>query len=309
MHYSKIEGLVAATFTPMHKDGSINLKPVGAYCNYLVQNGLSGAFINGTTGEGVSLTQKERKRVAEEWMQHQSGDFKNIIHVGSSSLEDCKELAVHAMEIGAYGIGIMGPSFFKPPTVTELLSFVSEIAAQVPDMPVYYYHIPSMTGVSLSMPAFLEQASGRIPNLVGLKFTHWDLMELNQCMTVEDGKYDVLYGSDETLLCSLSLGIQGAVGSTYNQIPSIYLKLMERFGEGDLEGARAMQRISVDLVAILKRYGGGVVCGKAIISLLGMDLGPCRLPIRNLSSQEMEQLERDLEAMQFFIEREQRQIT
>lgn len=304
MQYSKTEGLIAATFTPMHKDGSVNLKPIAAYCKYLLENRLSGVFINGTTGEGVSLTQGERKQIAEEWMQHSGGEIRNIIHIGSSSLEDCKELALHAMEIGAYGVGIMGPSFFRPPSSTELVEFVSVIASCVPELPVYYYHIPSMSGVDLPMPDLLEQSSGRIPNLVGLKFTHWDLMELNQCMMVEDGKFDILYGSDETLLCSLSLGVKGAVGSTYNHIPSVYLRLMESFREGNLVEARAMQRISVDLVAILKRYGGGVVCGKTIMNLLGMDLGPCRLPIRNLSPRETIQLKKDLEAMHFFEKRE-----
>lgn len=309
MQYSKIEGLIAATFTPMNKNGRINPRPIGAYYQYLSENGLSGAFINGTTGEGVSLTLGERKQIAEEWMRHVGGNFRNIIHIGSTSLEESKELAFHARDIGAYGIGIMGPSFFRPPTITELLEFVSEIASCVPDLPVYYYHIPSMSGVSLPMPELLEQSSERIPNLVGLKFTHWDLMELNQCLRVAGGKYDVLFGSDETLLCSLSLGAQGAVGSTYNHIPAIYLRLMESFREGNLDQARAMQAISVDLVAILKRYGGGVVCGKAIMNLLGMDLGPCRLPIRNLSAQETEQLKQDLEAMHFFSRRKLQQAT
>jgi N-acetylneuraminate lyase len=304
MQYSKIEGLIAATFTPMHTDGSINLEPIGAYYKYLVENGLSGAFINGTTGEGVSLTQGERKQIAEEWMQHSVGEFRNIIHIGSNSLEACKELALHSREIGAYGVGIMGPAFFRPPTSTELLEFISEIASCVPDLPVYYYHIPSMSGVELPMPEFLEKSSVRIPNLVGLKFTHWDLMELNQCMSVEGGKFDILFGSDETLLCSLSLGAKGAVGSTYNHIPSVYLRLIDSFREGNLEEARAMQRNSVELVAILRRYGGGVVCGKAIMNLLGMDLGPCRLPIRNLSPRETKQLKKDLEAIHFFKNRE-----
>jgi len=296
----KIQGLIAATFTPMHKDGSINPDPIREYSRYLISNNLAGAFINGTTGEGILMTTRERKQIAEEWMNHAAGDFKNIIHIGGPSIESCKELAVHAREIGAFGVGIMGPSFFKPPTVNELVIFISEIASRVPDLPVYYYHMPAMSGVSLPMPDFLQQASARIPNLVGLKFTHSDLMELNQCMMVENGKYDILYGSDETLLCSLSLGIIAAVGSTYNLLPSVYLKLMEYFRNGNLEKARDMQRLSVNLVAIMNKYGGGVVCGKSIMNLLGMNLGPCRLPIRNLTSKQIDQLRKDLEEMRFF---------
>ena len=131
MTQSKIEGLIAATFTPMHGDGRINPGPIRAYSHYLMEKGLSGAFINGTTGESVSLTLGERKRIAEEWMKHVNGDFRNIIHIGSYSLEDCKELALHAREIGAYGVGIMGPGFFKPPTTKELVDFVSMFVEDV----------------------------------------------------------------------------------------------------------------------------------------------------------------------------------
>lgn len=300
MTHTKIEGLIAATFTPMHKDGSINHKPVWEYGRYLMENGLSGAFINGTTGEGILMTNRERKLMAEEWMKHVSGDFKNIIHIGGPSLESCKELALHAKDIGAYGVGIMGPEFFKPPTNVELVDFIEGIASQVPDLPVYYYHIPSMSGVTLSMPEFLQQASERIPNLAGIKFTHSDLMELNQCLMLEDGKYDMLSGSDETLLCSLSLGVKGAVGSTYNHLPSLYLELIESFRNGEIEKARQLQFRSVNFVSILNKYGGGVVCGKAIMNLMGMNLGPCRLPIRKLKSEQIDHLKRDLQSTHFF---------
>ena len=304
MKQQKIQGLIAATFTPMLKDGAINPEPVREYSRYLVSNNMTGAFINGTTGEGIMMTTGERKKIAEEWMKHADGDFKNIIHIGGPSIETCKELAVHAREIGAFGVGIMGPNFFKPQAVNELVMFISEIASRVPDLPVYYYHIPVISGVNLAMPEFLRQASEKIPNLVGLKFTHSDLMELNQCMMIENGKYDILYGSDETLICSLSLGVMGAVGSTYNLMPSVYLKLMESFRDGDIEKAREMQQLSVSLVAILNKYGGGVVCGKAIMNMLEMNLGPCRLPIRNLSSSQIDQLRNDLEEIQFFNTRE-----
>ena len=211
MKYQKLQGLIAAAFTPMHKDGSINLNPIREYSQYLNSNKLAGVFINGTTGEGIMMTTDERKKIAEEWMNHTNNGFKNIVHIGSPSIETSKDLAVHAKEIGAFAIGIMGPNFFNPQTVDDLVEYISEIASLVPDFPVYYYHMPSMSGVSLSMTGFLQQASGKIPNLVGLKFTYFDLMEFNQCMMVDNGKFDILHGYDETLLCGLTLGATGGV--------------------------------------------------------------------------------------------------
>jgi N-acetylneuraminate lyase len=300
MNHRKIQGLIAATFTPMNQDGSINIKPIPEYCQYLENSKITGAFINGTTGEGISLTTEERKKTAEEWVKAASSDFKTIIHIGGPSIESCKDLALHAKEIGAYAVAIMGPNFFKPPTNKELIEFVSAIADLVPDLPVYYYHFPSLSGVDLPMPEFLEMASTQIPNLVGMKFTHFNLMEFSQCLMSENGKFDVLHGFDETLLCGLSLGAVGGVGSTYNLMPSVYLKIIEYFKNGDIEMARKMQRISVSLVEILNKYGGALVCGKAIMNLLGMDFGPCRLPVRKLSTAEIDNLKADLEAMDYF---------
>ena len=194
----------------------------------------------------------------------------------------------------------MGPNFFKPATVDILIEFISEVAKLVPDLPVYYYNMPSISGVYLSMPELLSKVSAKIPNFAGIKFTHHDLMEFNQCLMVEDGDFNILHGSDETLLCGLVLGAKAAVGSTYNYFSPVYHKLWEAFNNGDLEKARKMQQLSVKLVVILDKYGGGVVCGKAIMNLLGVNCGPCRLPLGNLSSSEIDQLRKDLEQINFF---------
>src|ERR1700739_2720975 len=98
----------------------------------------------------------------------------------------------------------MAPSYFKPQTVDDLLDFCAAIAAAAPALPFYFYHIPGMTGVSLSMPDFLRRSKERLPTLAGLKFTHNDLMMLQECLAVNDGEFDVVYGSDESLLAGLA---------------------------------------------------------------------------------------------------------
>jgi len=300
MNFTKLQGIIAAPFTPMHKDGSINSNPIEEYAVFLKSNKISGAFINGTTGEGISLTIDERKKIAEEWVKTATDDFRIIVHVGGPSLEACKRLTKHAKENGAHAIALMGPNFFKPATVDLLIEFISEVAGLVPDLPFFYYHIPSMSEVYLPIPELLSKVSVKIPNFAGIKFSHYDLMEFNQCLLIENGKFNMLYGYDETLLCGLVLGAEAAVGSTYNYFSPVYHKLWEAFNNGDLEKARKMQQLSVKLAVILDKYGGGVVCGKAIMNLLGVNCGPCRLPLGNLSSSEIDQLRKDLEQINFF---------
>jgi len=121
-----------------------------------------------------------------------------------------------------------------------------------------------------------------------------------QCIKADGGKWDILHGFDEELLCGLSVGAQAAVGSTFNYLAAMYRNLMEAFWAGDIEAARHYQYQSVKFIEILIRYGGGVIGGKPVMKMLGLDCGPLRAPARNLSSEEFNQYEEELKAIGFF---------
>ncbi len=300
MKNSYLRGLIAAPFTPMDKDGNVNLEPVERYVNHLVNSGINGAFVCGTTGESPSLTTWERKVVLEEWVRCSQGRLKIICHVGGNSLNQSVELASHAAETGADGIGAFSPSFFKPSTAKDLLSFLAPIAGAAPDLPFYYYHLPSMTGVQIPVIDLLSEAGAVIPNFAGVKFTHFDLYDMQQCIAYGDGEFEILHGYDEVLLAGLCLGVKGAVGSTYNYMPSVYLRLWDAYNHLEMEKARELQQFSVKVVRILNKYGGGVRAGKVIMGLIGIGCGPCRLPIQRFSDNELSDLEWDLNEIGFF---------
>ena len=143
MNKRLLTGLIAAPFTPMHEDGSLNLQVIGPYAEFLMQKKcVTGVFICGTTGESVSLTTEERKAVAEKWMEAAKGKLKVIVHVGGMSQVQCAELAAHAQAIGADMIAAMAPCFFKPGSVDELIGFFKPIAASASRLPFYYYNMP-----------------------------------------------------------------------------------------------------------------------------------------------------------------------
>ena len=98
MNIKHLKGLIAAPFTPMHEDGSLNLDLIPRYYQFLKHNNVKGAFICGSTGEGVSMTTAEKKLVAEAWAActKNDADFTVMPLVGGTSLADCKELAIHA---------------------------------------------------------------------------------------------------------------------------------------------------------------------------------------------------------------------
>jgi N-acetylneuraminate lyase len=281
----------------MHPDGSLNLAVVSRQAALLAANGVSGVFICGTTGECYSLTTAERMLVAEAWGRAiQDLDLRLMVHVGHNSLEEAKALATHAARIKADGIAAMSPSYFKPETVADLVGFCAPLAASAPDLPFYFYHIPSMTRVELSMPDFLRKAAQRIPNLAGIKYSSIDLIALQQCLQVEDGRFNLLFGVDELLLPALVLGVRGGVGSTYSYAAPLYRRLFAAFDAGDLATARALQFKAVKLVEHQGQFGV-LASGKALMGMLAVDCGPVRPPLTNLTEAQIAVLHKQVAAL------------
>ncbi|WP_080905225.1 dihydrodipicolinate synthase family protein [Parabacteroides sp. Marseille-P3160] len=297
----KITGLINAPFTPFNKNNEVNYEIIDKYAKLLVNNGLKGVFINGSSGEGFLLTEKERMKIAEKWVSISSKNFLVIVHVGSTCLEQSKKLAKHAQEIGAYAIGSMATPFPKIGRVQELADYCAEIAASAPLLPFYFYYIPSLNDVYLPMLPFLEAVDGRIPNFAGIKYTYESLYEYNQCMLYKNGKYDMLHGQDETILSALVMGgAQGCIGGTTNYNGKELVGIVEAWKTGNIELAKERQNFSQEVINIICKYRGNIVGGKRIMKLIGLDMGKNRIPYPNLTEDEEKNLKNDLLKIGFF---------
>jgi N-acetylneuraminate lyase len=294
-----LRGMIAATFTPLHDDGSINLATIPGIVDHLVRCGVAGMYVLGSTGEGVSLAHEERCAVAEAFVQAAGKRLPVIIQVGCESLVQAGRLAAHAEEIGADAVSAVSPLYFKPDSVETLVDSMAEIAAGAASLPFYYYHIPAVTGVAVDMVEFLRLGGERIPTLRGIKFTSLSVYEYQLCVEYAGDRFEVLWGLDEMLLCGLTAGARAAVGSTYNFAAPIYRRLLSAYADGNLEEARRQQSRSQALVHAFIPYGPRAA-QKAIMSMVGPDCGPSRLPIKSLGSKEAAQLRADLEAIGFF---------
>ena len=303
MNGFSLRGLIAAPHTPLRADGDLNLAVIEKQAALLIENGVTAAFVCGTTGEGMSLTVPERMQVAQRWVDVCRGGapLGVIVHTGHNSLRDAAALASHAQQIGASATSALPPTYFKPADVGQTVACAAAVAAAAPALPFYYYHIPGLAGFSLSMVDFVRQARERIPNLRGIKFTHPDLMEYQRCLAQagEGGDFQVAWGADEMLLGALAIGARAAVGSTYNYTAPLYHRMMRAFAAGDLAAARRDAQLSVELIAVLLRYGG-VRTGKAIMSFVGIDVGPPRLPLQPLTAEERDAVSDAYERLGYF---------
>jgi N-acetylneuraminate lyase len=295
----KMDGLIAASFTPLYEDGSINFKMIPEVVDKLIADGLKGIFVCGSNGEGPNMTTKERMQVAEAFIKAANKRILIVVHVGHSCIADAKKLASHAAENGADAVSAVAAFYFKPVSVKNLADCMAEIASGAPEIPFYYYHIPHLTGVGMDMIEFLKIAKPLIPNLAGIKYTATTLQEYQACLNYDNGRFDILFGLDEMLLPALSVGARAAIGSTYTFAAPLYLKTIELFKSGNIEAARENHNFLVDVVRVLVKYPP-IPGQKAIMKMLGWDFGPSRLPLTTLDEKAYDQFYLELDAISFF---------
>lgn len=293
----RIKGLIAAPFTGFKKDGSVDLSAVERQQRFYKENGISGVFVCGTTGEGSALTLDEKKALFKEWARFRREDFIVIGFLGGTSVSECRALMKYAGECGLDGVAMTAPYYQKAANVRDLALTLAEVAAAEPDMPFFYYNIPCLTHVCPSMISLLREVDGLIPNFAGIKFTFENMMDYQLCLEFKDRKYDIMWGRDEMMLPALSIGAEAFVGSTYGYNAPIYLAIMRAFGEGRIREAADLQYKANIIISFLDKYGNG--CGKAFMKAAGLDLGPCRRPLATLSDEDFAALVNDLKDTEF----------
>jgi N-acetylneuraminate lyase len=292
-------GLIAATFTPMHEDGALRLDRAGPMVEFLQRSGIQAIYVVGSTGEGVSLSVRERREAAEAFVRAARGRLPVIVQVGHTSLTEARELAAHAQDIGPDAVSAVPPFYFKPSSAANLADCMAQIAGGAPKLPFYYYHIPAITSVGLDLVDFIRIARKRIPTFGGIKYTAPTVHEYMACVAEAGDDLDILWGVDEMLLCGLAAGAKGAVGSTYNYAAPVYRHIIDAFERGNLDEAREWQARSVEMIRRILD-AGGLSAQKAVMQLIGQDCGPTRLPLPQLSKDQIERMGARLREIGYF---------
>ena len=175
----KLLGHMSAAFTPVDKDGELDFTNLEKMAARLQEWGVPNVMVGGTTGESVSFSTEERMKTLEAWAKIVDKYELNLYaHVGMNSVQEAKKLAAFSAKIGVKGIFAMPPEYFRPSTADQLVDAMAVVASGAPDLPFWYYHFPAMTNVNVDMFDFVTAAdkSGKIPNLMGVKYTDEHLM-------------------------------------------------------------------------------------------------------------------------------------
>jgi N-acetylneuraminate lyase len=234
----KIVGLCAAPFTPMTPTGSVCYESIAKHVEECVAQGVTTVFVNGTTGEGYTMSLPERKAIVEHWVKLSKGRLKVIVMLACEALPEMLELAEHAFDAGVQAVSLQPSVFFKPEGISAIIGLLDLVASHSRGLPLYYYHIPSKTGVNIRCDLLLDavagaQAGGRLRTFRGIKYSDPDLHILANCIHSHGGAFDVAYGKDEQMLGALAMGAKGFVGSTYNYSGKASNKVIELFNKGE----------------------------------------------------------------------------
>ncbi|MDF2662458.1 MAG: dihydrodipicolinate synthase family protein [Paenibacillus sp.] len=288
-------GVTTAMVTPFRQDGTIDYDKVEQLTEFLISKGVHCLYPLGTTGEMLRLSVAERKSVAETVVRKAAGRVTVFIHVGAMTQNDTVELARHASEIGADGIGVVTPAFFGA-NDRELEQYFVTVASSVPEsFPVYLYNIPQCAANDLKTEV-AEKVAARCGNVIGIKYSYPDFLRTNEYLNIKDGDFSVMQGSDRLFLAALAMGCEGVISGVSCVYPEPFVAVYNAYLEKDLEKARRLQRIAIQYCETLKS-GSNMSYFKEALKLRGIDAGYMRAPQLDLPEEDIADLKRKLEEL------------
>ena len=282
-------GVTTAMVTLFDDAGELDIAATQRFTDFLIDKGIHCLYPLGTTGEMYRLSVNERKKVAETVIQQANGRVPVYIHVGAMSQAEVLELAAHAVEAGADGIGAVTPAYFvaNPREITE---FYKTLAASVPpDYPVYLYNIPQLAANDLPTSIVADLAE-RCPNIVGIKYSWADFRRTAEYTRIRGGDFSVMHGLDALLPAIISLGCDGTVSGVSSAYPEPFVAMYEALMQNDRKTALFHQHFADDYANAL-RNGGNMAYFKAGLQYRGViDSYQMRAPQLSLTQSETDEL-------------------
>lgn len=294
----KLEGVITPLSTPMDEKERVDYDSLEELCRFLIEKGINGLYPNGTTGEVIYLTTEERKKILEHTLKAAAGRATVFSMVGAATTQETIELARHAENAGADGIGVVTPYYFKL-NQEELFNHFKRVAESVDrDFPVYLYAIPQMAVNDISVE-LAERIADACPNVAGIKYSYPDMPRMLRFQEIRQGTFSVVTGPDDLFYTLLACGGDGTISGNSNVIPEHYAAIYKAFQSGDWKRAEMLQRRTSSLNAVLSstdslaRYKAGLVYRKVI------RCANLRSPLKPLPEREAQEMCRKLSEMDY----------
>lgn len=269
-------GATPAMATPLLPDGyTVNTAVIPQLADFLIQAGVPGLFVSGTTGEGILLAETERIRLYEAAIAAAQGRVPVILHIGTNRLDTTVALARHAVKLGADGIAAVTP-FYYGMDDDGLAAYYHAVAQAAPELPLLLYDIPHMAANGIS-PELFGRLSENIPSLAGVKTSNGDAKMIRRLLAVAPEHTVVLVGNESIALGSLAMGADGLISGLCTAVPEPFVALTQAFTAGNMAEARHQHQLINRLLPCIPAGAriGGI---KQILKERGIDVGPAVPP-------------------------------
>ena len=289
---SIFEGAGVALVTPMKEDGSVNYDKLEELIEQQIEGGTDAIIIAGTTGESATLSMEEHHEVIKAAVSFTKHRIPVVAGTGSNETNTAIQLTKEAEEAGAEAALLVTP-YYNKATQRGLIAHYSRIADET-KLPMILYNVPGRTGTNIAAETVAELFKTK-PNIVGLKDATGNFEQAEKTMDLTDGKLELYSGEDGLILPLLAIGAIGVISVWSNVAPRDVHDLIRSFLDGDIETARKLQFKGLDLVkALFSEVSPGPV--KAAMNMMGMNVGPLRLPLVEMEEKNREALKKVMEA-------------
>ena len=283
---TKYQGIIPALYACYDDNGAISPERVEAFTEHLIQKGVKGLYVGGSSGECIYQSVAERKLLLEHVMKVAKGRITIIAHVACNNTADSMELAAHAESVGVDAIASIPPIYFRLPE-HAIAQYWNDISSAAPNTEFIIYNIPQLAGVSLTLPLLREMLKNK--NVVGVKNSSMPVQDI-QMFKMEGGEdFIVFNGPDEQLVSGLVIGAEGGIGGTYGVMPELYLKITELVKENKIKEAQEIQYAADAIIYKMCSCRGNMyaVIKEIIRRREGLNLGDVRRPLASLVADDM----------------------
>ena len=278
---NKYRGIIPAFYACYDDDGNVSEERTQFFAEYLINKGVKGLYVGGSSGECIYQSKEERKIILENVMKVAKGKVTVICHVACNNTKDSMELASHAEKCGVDAIASIPPIYFHLPDYA-IRDYWNDISSAAPNTDFVIYNIPQLAGVALNVPLYKEMMKN--PRVIGVKNSSMPIQDIQMFKDAGGEDHIVFNGPDEQLVGGLAIGADGGIGGTYGVMTEVYLAIYDLVKKGKIEKARELQNDADEIIYTMCGAKGNLyaVMKKILFIKDGLELGGVRKPLANL---------------------------
>lgn len=282
MNVSKFHGVFPAFYACYEENGEISADRTKALAQYLLNKGVQGLYVGGSSGECIYQSVEDRKKTLENVMEVVKGKLVVIAHVACNNTKDSQELAKHAEQLGVDAIAAIPPIYFHLPEYA-VAQYWNDISDAAPATPFIIYNIPQLAGTALTLPLLEKMLKN--PMVVGVKNSSMATQDIQMFKMLAGEDHVIMNGPDEQFISGRVIGADGGIGGTYGVMPELFLKMDELLKNGEIEKAKDVQNAANSVIyKMCEAHGNLYAVIKEILRINEkLDIGSVRKPLAELT--------------------------